>query len=69
MESKIKSILKKSKAKSQYITIEGDRVYIGMRETMSSNPKAYRDLQSIGLTPVNCVYGRWVFKINNYIGE
>lgn len=69
METKIKNILKRAKAKSQYITIEDDKVYIGVRETISSNMKAYKSLQSIGLTPVNCVYGRWVFKINNYTGE
>ena len=66
MEDKIRSILKKSKTKCQYIILEDDRVYIGIRETISSNPRAYRTLQSIGLTPINCTYGRWTFKINNY---
>lgn len=69
LEERILRTIKENKSRYCYYTQEGDRVIIGIRDTRRSNPKLLKDLKSLGLTPVNIVYGRWQFKIQNYTTE
>lgn len=73
MEDELKEdilrLLKSCKAKCRYYRKESngnqDILYLGIEATKSTNPKLYNKLKSIkGMTPVNIVFGRWVFKVS-----
>lgn len=65
LESKINSLLKKYKLNYRFITIEDDKVVIGVEGTKTSCcPLLIKKFKQLKLQPINIVYGKWVFKSN-----
>lgn len=63
LESKVRAILKRNKVKFRSLYIVDDKLIIGIEGTKSNYLYIIPKLKSFRLTPINIVYGRWVFKI------